>query len=99
MKCNRCSQELGNIGIFGQIRHFSECPENKPILFEKISLKDFEDILNSINQKPRVYKGTTICGMMWVSDEQHIMATCDRENCKPCNEFNKTLLEAYKKKF
>lgn len=97
MICEKCKEDLGEgIGLFGQVEHFSVCPENKPIRYSnKITKKDIENFFKKIQNKPREYRGSTICGMGWVSDERYIIATCERESCIPCREFDELLIENY----
>ena len=28
MICNKCDKDLGNVGIYWQLKHFHECPKN-----------------------------------------------------------------------
>ena len=95
MICEFCKEDLGEgLGLVGQLEHFNVCSENKPILYsDKITRKDFIELFESLQNKPRVYRGTTICGMMWTSDEKYIIATCERESCKPCREFDELLIK------
>jgi len=96
MKCDKCGEELGNVGIYWQLKHFNECPQNKPIKYNsKIDKKTILEFFENINNKPKKYRGTTICGMMWVDDEYHALVTCNREGCKPCRDFDKAIEEVY----
>jgi hypothetical protein len=97
MICNLCNEDLGEgLGIFWQLKHLNECPENKPILYsDKITLKDIKEAFEYWTEKPQVYQGTTICGMIWRSKERQVIATCERVDCKPCREFDKLLAKEY----
>jgi len=56
MKCDKCGEDLGNVGIYWQLKHFDECPQNKPVKFGKDidveAIKEYlENIQNEITTK------------------------------------------------
>jgi hypothetical protein len=97
MKCKDCDLEVER-GLFAQVEHFSKCKGNVSVYNGKITAKDIEDFCNSLNEPPREYRGSTICGKLWVSVERHIIAACDDPTCERCTAFNNMLREENKNK-
>ena len=57
-----------------------------------ITLDELKELVNSIYETPREYRGTTICGRMVVTDDKPIgIVTCILDECSVCKEFNELL--------
>ena len=97
MKCKDCDLEVEG-GLFAQVKHFSKCKGNVNVYDGKITAKYIEAFFDYSSKRPREYRGSTICGKLWVSVERHIIATCDDPTCERCTAFNNMLMEENKSK-
>lgn len=58
----------------------------------EVTLKDVKAAWKKIMNQDREYRGTTICGKIWVSKKKSLTAMCNDSDCVPCGNFKKALL-------